>query len=158
MHLGIPIREPSCRPWTKAEEQWVGKLPDAEVARRTGRTVNAVGEHRRDLGLAYYQTGPTRPWTPAEEAWLGMDSDEVIAKKLGRSVIGVKLRRARKGIHLRHPKNRPWTQREIKLLGTATDTEVAARLHRHPKSVQQKRAQLGIVPHGRFGTPEEDQL
>jgi len=35
MHLGIPIREPSCRPWTKAEEQWVGKLPDAEVARRT---------------------------------------------------------------------------------------------------------------------------
>jgi hypothetical protein len=38
--------------WTKAEEALLGRLPDEEVARRSGRSVNAVRQKREKLGLA----------------------------------------------------------------------------------------------------------
>jgi hypothetical protein len=37
------------RPWTRKEDQLAKALPAAEVARRTGRTLTAVYERRRDL-------------------------------------------------------------------------------------------------------------
>ena len=35
--------------WTKAEVALLGRVPDEEVARRTGRTVNAVRQKREIL-------------------------------------------------------------------------------------------------------------
>jgi hypothetical protein len=45
-------RRRSCRPWTQREEELVRTLGPAEAARRTGRTMTAVYQRRRDLGLA----------------------------------------------------------------------------------------------------------
>jgi len=38
--------------WTAREDAWLGKLPDAEVARRTRRTLNAVQCRRQILRIA----------------------------------------------------------------------------------------------------------
>ena len=37
--------------WTRRQVALLGKLPDAEVARRTGRTPNAVRQKRETLGI-----------------------------------------------------------------------------------------------------------
>jgi hypothetical protein len=37
--------------WSRAEMALLGKLPDDEVARRTGRTWNAVRQEREELGI-----------------------------------------------------------------------------------------------------------
>jgi hypothetical protein len=39
------------RPWSREEEQLLGRLPDREVAARTGRTVHAVRGQRQRLGI-----------------------------------------------------------------------------------------------------------
>jgi len=42
-----PCSEPNgSRPWTRAEMRMLGRLPDADVAKCTGRTVNAVRQKR----------------------------------------------------------------------------------------------------------------
>jgi len=46
----MDARPYAARLWTEAEMRLVGALPDAEVARRTGRTRNAVTVKRRKLG------------------------------------------------------------------------------------------------------------
>jgi len=46
------------RPWTIKENAWLHTLPIAEVARRTNRTLNAVYNQRRLLGLT--RRRPTR--------------------------------------------------------------------------------------------------
>jgi hypothetical protein len=38
--------------WTRAEVALLGKMPDEEVARHTGRTVRAVRQKRETLGRA----------------------------------------------------------------------------------------------------------
>jgi hypothetical protein len=47
----------SWRSWTGREDDLVRKLPPAEAARRTGRTVRAVYKRRWGLGLARRQEG-----------------------------------------------------------------------------------------------------
>jgi hypothetical protein len=47
------------RPWTAAEDRWLGLLPDEEIARRTGRTLAAVYARRQALRLpSYRDKGP----------------------------------------------------------------------------------------------------
>jgi hypothetical protein len=46
LHKGYPGRV-----WTTKERALLGKLPDDEVARRTGRTRNAVRQKREKLGI-----------------------------------------------------------------------------------------------------------
>jgi hypothetical protein len=43
--------------WTKAEVALLGRVPDEEVARRTGRTVGAVRQKRERLGRARLPAG-----------------------------------------------------------------------------------------------------
>jgi hypothetical protein len=47
LHKGYPGRW-----WTKAEVRLLGKVPDEEVARRTGRSVDAVRQKREKLARA----------------------------------------------------------------------------------------------------------
>jgi hypothetical protein len=46
LHKGYPGRV-----WTTKERALLGKLPDDEVARRTGRTRNAVRQRREERGI-----------------------------------------------------------------------------------------------------------
>src|SRR5262249_52040036 len=51
-HKARGTRPPKAgRPWTAEEDELVRTLPAKEVVARTGRTLNAVYDHRRELGL-----------------------------------------------------------------------------------------------------------
>jgi hypothetical protein len=51
-HKARGTRPPKAgRPWTKAEDALLARLPAGEVAKRTGRTLQAVYARRYDLGL-----------------------------------------------------------------------------------------------------------
>jgi hypothetical protein len=50
IQANMDARPYAARLWTAAETGLVGALPDSEVARRTGRTRNAVALKRRKLG------------------------------------------------------------------------------------------------------------
>jgi hypothetical protein len=70
----------------------LGKLPDAEVAARTGRTSAAVECQRRKLKIRYTH-GRYSMWTPDDDVLLGTASDTEIARRLGRSAGAIRARR-----------------------------------------------------------------
>jgi len=81
------------RPWAKEELALLGKLPDAEVADLTGRTLGTVWQKRRALGI-HQQDLRFREWTPAEDKLVGTSPDAEIARQLGRTESAIKSRRA----------------------------------------------------------------
>jgi hypothetical protein len=81
--------------WTKAELRLLGKLPDAEVAKRTGRGANAVRVKPTKLGIP----NPSGPgWTAEELDLLGTAPDAEVAARIGRTEGAVTLKRCRLGI------------------------------------------------------------
>ena len=86
------------RHWTPGDDALVRALPPAEAARRTGRTVAAVYERRRGLGLA-----PARRWTPAEDDLVRTLWAEEAAQRTGRTLAAVYQRRYVLGVARRHP-------------------------------------------------------
>jgi hypothetical protein len=81
--------------WTAAQLKLPGKLPDLEVARRIGRTVNAVRIKRELLGLPNTETWG---WTAVEVALLGTAPDAQVAAKIDRSTSAVMQKRCKLGI------------------------------------------------------------
>jgi hypothetical protein len=72
--------------WKPGELKLLGKLPDAEVARRTGRSVAAVRSKRGKLRLP----NPESPaWTADEIALFGKLPNAEIARRTGRSLSSV---------------------------------------------------------------------
>jgi hypothetical protein len=54
LKLGIPrcgIHDPPANAWEPEEVKLLGTAPDAEIARRIGRSAGAVKIHRRLLGI-----------------------------------------------------------------------------------------------------------
>jgi hypothetical protein len=70
---------------TDADAVLLGKLPDGEVARRTGRSLSAVSQKRRLLGLPNPVSGRRR-WTPEADALLRTLPREEAARRTGRSI------------------------------------------------------------------------
>jgi hypothetical protein len=64
----------------------LGKLPDAEVARRIGRTVQAVRIKREKMGLP---NSESRVWTGEELSQLGTATDAKLASRLVRTTSAV---------------------------------------------------------------------
>ncbi len=152
------IKTPTIQYWTAEEEAIVGKVSDAEAARRLGRSEKAVHHHRMKLGLALFHRKPRRDWTAAEDAMLGTDLDAVVAQQLKRPAGSVAARRRSKGIPVQS-RVRPWTRREIRLLGTGSDVEVAEKLNRTVLAVRCKRKHCEIAPGtNRRWSPAEDEL
>jgi hypothetical protein len=81
--------------WTKAERALLGKLPDAQVARRTGRTAAAVRVKRVELVLPNPET---LAWTAEEIALLGTTADAEIAERTGRTRSAVSSQRWQLGV------------------------------------------------------------
>jgi hypothetical protein len=91
-HLRAAVHEAT---WTVEEVALLGQLPDAEVARRTGRTTEAVRQKRERLGLS----NPTAThWNAEEIALLGTMPDAEVARRLGRSLGSVTQKRCKLGI------------------------------------------------------------
>ena len=127
--------------WSAAEERWLGRQPDEEVARRLGRSIIAVKARRWHLGIT---SSPPR-WTKEEDRLLGRRPDAEVARRLGRSVAGVQGRRLKLG--LRSRPNRHWTKAEERLIGSGSDAEVARRLGRSRRAVEGHRLKLGLRQH-----------
>src|SRR5207248_586567 len=73
--------------WTAEEEAFLGKLPDAEVVKRTKRTLMAVRCRRQQLRIPALRADA---WSPDEEALIRtLPSDEEIAERTGRTVRSV---------------------------------------------------------------------
>src|SRR5881392_3810970 len=81
--------------WTPREIRLLGTKPDAEVARRIGRTVEAVSLKRQVLDIgAPLQT----PWRDEEIKLLGTQPDRAVGKLIGRSLAAVQGKRLLLGI------------------------------------------------------------
>ena len=107
---GLPSGARSCpltrwsgdaaRPWTRQELKLLGKMPDAELAARIGRTKNAVRVMRLRRGLPnplgpYHRDGGGA----AEELQLlGTVPDGELAARLGRSEGAIRSKRHTLGI------------------------------------------------------------
>jgi hypothetical protein len=102
LELGLqPLpQRPGGRPWTRQELKLLGKMPDAELAARIGRTRNAVRVMRGRLGLPD-PLGPWHPeggWTAEELQLLGTVPDGELAARFGRSEAAVRMKRHTLGI------------------------------------------------------------
>jgi hypothetical protein len=80
------------RAWPAEHLALLGKMPDAEVAARTGRRENAVRVKRYKLGIP----NPSGPgWTAEELDLLGTAPDAEVATRIGRTEGAVTLKRCR---------------------------------------------------------------
>lgn len=127
--------------WQQWEIELLGKVPDAEVAKRTGRTRSAIQVKREKLRILYMRM---RDWPENELRLLGKHSDREVARMTQRTLTAVQSKRQ----DLRLPSatcvQRDWTKQEDALLGRYSDREVARRLQRSYSSVQHRRQRLGL--------------
>jgi hypothetical protein len=84
--------------WTEEDVALPGVLRDGEVARKTGRSVNAVRQKRERLGRpnpspAAQARAPARPWTRAEDRVVLRLPPRQAAGRLGRTPAAVTARR-----------------------------------------------------------------
>lgn len=82
------------KPWSAEEIAMLGKTPDAQVARRLGRSVVSVKSRRLRLGIA----SSRHRWAPHQDTLLGKVPDKTLARRLGCTVKAVQARRERLGI------------------------------------------------------------
>jgi hypothetical protein len=82
-------------PETARQLALLGTLPDAEVARRTGRAPNAVRLMRERRGIP---NPAGNRWTAEGLALLGTLPDREVARRLGRSLSSVTQKRCQLGI------------------------------------------------------------
>ena len=143
---GLPVTLPGMGSrWTAAEERLLLKYGNAEVARRTGRTVAAVQGHKqklRRLGrvLPYLRKVRWAEWTPAKDKIIAENPPRVAMELLDLSPTTIRLRRKALGlgpwIRPRKPKKptgppRPhWTAEEDRLVQTLAPREAAKAIGR----------------------------
>src|SRR6059036_432956 len=113
--------------WTLQEQALLGKMPDAELARRLGRTVVAVALRRSRLGIPNYGH-PARlfgRWTPEELALLGTMPDRLLGHKLRRTPIAVMCKRSQLNIPAKIEGYHRWRPEDKALLGQRPDAYIA---------------------------------
>ena len=82
------------KPWLPEEIAMLGKVTDAQVSRRIGRSVTSIQAKRLRLGIA----SSGHHWTAECDALLAKFPDKVLARRLGCTVEEVQARRERAGI------------------------------------------------------------
>jgi len=104
-HKNQWLRSPFAhRRWTARDDEWLRTLRPAEVAEKTGRTLNAVWARRRNLGLPDGRAGRIMPmsvpgrWTPEEDAAVRQLTPLQAVERLGRTLRAVSARRRRLGV------------------------------------------------------------
>src|ERR1019366_9772042 len=94
--LGFQPYPPS-RPWTPAEHQLLGTLPDSQLAAQLGRSWWAVAKRRFRYQVPPF--GPKfKPWPPAHLRLLGKIADAEVSLRSGRSKTAVQTKRRKLGI------------------------------------------------------------
>jgi hypothetical protein len=122
----------------------LGKIPDKKLAKRFGRSRNAVQAHRISIGLRKYRL-KFRPWTEKEESLLGTATDAQIGAIIGREAATIAAHRHLRGIpRAPYVPYNGWTPKEDRFLGKLEDAEVARRLNRPLGGVRGRRRFLRI--------------
>jgi hypothetical protein len=135
--------------WTAAQLALLGTDHDMVIAKRIGRTLNAVTVKRVRLKVPAYSecVGCGRAWTANEISLLGTDHDQVVARKTGRSVDAITWKRL--SLRIRAFSGftgggRAWASHEIAKVGTDTDEAVAEVIGRTANAVMLRRTAMGI--------------
>jgi len=127
----------------------LGRLPDREVARRSGIPAPTVQVYRVALGIP---AAPRRSpaWLDRMRALLGRVPDPEIARRTGSSIATVQRTRVSLGIaaHER-PLWTPWLREHRRRLGRDGDRVIARRAGVSVATVQRARTALGIPPAAR---------
>ena len=137
----------SFNPWEKWELALLGKQPDSAVARKIGRSLEAVSRMRKVQGIPALRARPK--WTAREDALLGKFPDRETARRLGRAYGSVRVRRLALGIAAKPEPStveRSWKRKELALFGKETDREIALKTGRSLRGVTKKRLALGVAP------------
>ena len=135
--------QPKAPEWTLQEQALLGKMSDAEVARRVGRTFCAVRNHRNRLGIPNF-AHPSQRWTPEEVALLGTLPDRLLARKLRRTRLAVARRRSKLGIPAQIEGYHRWRPEDEALVGQRPDRYIARLLGISIKAVRDRRLALKI--------------
>src|SRR6266850_7609307 len=141
--------EPRAPEWAMHEQALLGTMPDAEVAKRIGRTLVAVGVRRRRTGIPNYR--PVKRWTPEEDKLLGTMPDRLLARKLQRTIIAVTGRRYQLHVPGITEENHHWRPEDDALLGRRPDGQIAQLLGISEQAVKHRRFRLRILFRS-FGT------
>ena len=129
--------------WKRWEIRLLGKHPDAEAARRTGRKVAAVMQKRKKLHIPCFDP-KVKKWQKWELKLLGKHPDEEVARRTGRNFLAVSHKRRKLRVTLANGRIRIWKPWEKRLLGKCTDVEVARRTKRTYSSASSMRRHFGI--------------
>ena len=70
------------RAWTVEQDRLLGKVADRQIARRLGRSLQAVIARRQALRIRNLDP-PWKVWTPEQDKLLGRVSDRAMAARLG---------------------------------------------------------------------------
>ncbi len=144
-------RNPRKFQWPRHLLKLLGKVSDAEVARRAGVVVSTVIHERWRRGIppAFPQRPPVE-WTDEMTSLLGTAIDREVAVELGIPMWSVAYRRKKLGIppYCEQPPKPPtfWTPQRDALLGTASDAAIAKKLRIKRGRVWFRRRALGIPP------------
>jgi hypothetical protein len=114
------------KPWQRGEIALLGKLPDAVLARRTGRTIKGVVEERKRRRIKLVL--PWREWTPVELKLLRARkfNDHELGRWLRRTHSDVWKKRRELKIEpvVRRAECKSWSLKQIRQLGPASDRQV----------------------------------
>ena len=91
----MPQIDPPFVWWKPEEDKLLGTAPDAEIARRLGRSESSVKGRRLLLRIKF--PNPRRPWPPGELTLLGTLPDAVLAKYFNRPESAVRSKRLQPG-------------------------------------------------------------
>jgi hypothetical protein len=134
--------------WQRWEIYFLGKHPDKETARRTGRSVGAVLSKRVALHIPVFNG--LKDWREWELKLLGKIPDEEVVRRTGRTSLAVRNKRKKLRIVQANSPHKGWREWERKLLGKYSDKEVARRTGRTVVCVSSMRHYLRIKG---FGAP-----
>jgi hypothetical protein len=138
--------------WPDRLIRLMGKVPDPELAKEAGLSIDTVAKERHRRGIPAFQfKRPAVKWTPQMDKLLGTDSDRTVAAMLGIGRGSVMWRRACLCMPPYQPPPHPasrrdWIPSEIALLGTVPDRAVADALGTSVGCVARKRRELRIPP------------
>lgn len=138
--------------WSAKALKLLGRIPDAQLARKVGISLDAVQSERRRRSIE--PSRPRRPdiqWTGKMIQLLGTDIDSRVATRLGLPEHSVRQKRQRisippfgGGSEQHHARAFAWVKQKIALLGTDSDHRIAERLGTTTGVVARKHTQLGI--------------
>jgi hypothetical protein len=84
------------RRWTQEDLALLGKVPDAEVARRTGRSIITVQQARGKRGIP--NPAPSKAWTAEDDELVRTLPPAEAARRTGRGLQAVQRRRVKLGL------------------------------------------------------------